>query len=120
MQGYPQLIATVQDFQNLINDPKFREQALIDLQVLQDFDDRTATIATKPINKNDPESDWKTKKIENPTPLHRQKGFKRWMRVVKFIAKETKTQNQTVADRVQEILASYSSDEIADAPVVLT
>jgi len=75
MIGYPQVIATVQDFQNLLDDPDFREQVLIELQTLQDFDDRGVTMAIKPLNPEDPESEFETVIIENPNPVHRQKGF---------------------------------------------
>ena len=120
MQGYPQLIATVQDFQNLINDPKFREQALIDLQVLQDFDDRGVTMAIKPLNPEDPESEFETVIIENPNPIHRQKGFDNWIDVVTLNAQYTTTKKQTVDAKVDAILDSYPIQEVEDAPVEMT
>ena len=73
-ESMPNLIATSTDFENLLNDENFREEALEKLQELQDHDDRTVTRAVEPIDPEDPESDWKVEEIENPLPLHKQKG----------------------------------------------
>ena len=41
MKGYPKIIATKQDFVNLLAVPEFREQALMDLQAVYDRQDDT-------------------------------------------------------------------------------
>jgi hypothetical protein len=120
MNGYPQLIATVQDFENLINNPEHKEQALTDLQNLQDFDDRGVTQATTPIDPEDPESDFETIVIENPNPVHRQKGFDNWIDVVTLNAQYNLAKKQTVDAKVDAILDSYPVQEVEDAPVEMT
>lgn len=107
------MINTKQDFENLLKEPDFKDNALNELQQLQDFDDRTVTRAVKQKDPDDPMSDWITEEIENPLPLHAQKGFKEWMDVVKLNAeiKEVK---------VSELTKEYSKKQIEDAVVVLT
>ena len=41
MRGYPRTVATKQDFINLLADPEFREQALVDLRAVVDLEDDT-------------------------------------------------------------------------------
>ena len=41
MKGYPRLIATKQDFINLIAEPEFKAQALADLLTVYELDDDT-------------------------------------------------------------------------------
>ena len=41
MKGYPRLIATKQDFINLLAEPEFKAQALADLQAVYDLQDDT-------------------------------------------------------------------------------
>lgn len=41
MKGYSRLIATKQDFINLLADPEFKAQALADLQAVYDLQDDT-------------------------------------------------------------------------------
>jgi hypothetical protein len=113
MQGFPKHIATKQDFENLLNDKEFKEEALIKLQELQDFDDRTATKAVKQETPDDPMSDWITEEIENPSPIHRQYGFKEWMDLVKLNA-------EVQGVKVSELTDEYSKNEIEEAIVVLT
>jgi hypothetical protein len=120
MHGYPQIIATVEDFQNLINDIDHKEQALTDLQNLQDFDDRTVAMAIKPLNPEHPDGEWEVKEIENPNPIHRQKGFEQWIDVVQLNAEFTVTKKQTVDAKVTAILDSYPVEEVKDAIVVMT
>jgi hypothetical protein len=120
MHGYPQLIATVQDFENLINDPEHKEQVLIDLQSLQDYDDRGVSMAIKPLDPNKPDGEWETVEIENPNPIHQQKGFDKWLDVVTLNAEYTITKKQTVDAKVDAILNSYPLEEIEDAPVEMT
>lgn len=42
MQGFPKYIATIEDFENLLSDPEFKEEALEKLEELQNFDDRVS------------------------------------------------------------------------------
>jgi hypothetical protein len=113
MQGFPKHIATKQDFENLLGMDEFKEEALKALQELQDFDDRTATRAVKQENPDDPMSDWITEEIENPLPIHAQKGFSEWMEVV--------TLNAEVREvKVSDLTGEYTKTEIESAVVVLT
>ena len=105
MIGFPGHIATVQDFQNLLNDTEFKDQALQKLQDIQDFDDRVVLRAVEPVDPDNPESEWITEEIENPNPLHRQKGFAEWIDVVKLSA-------EVQGMKVSEILSRYSKEEI--------
>ena len=41
MRGYPKIIATKQDFINLLAEPEFKAQALADLQAVYDLQDDT-------------------------------------------------------------------------------
>lgn len=108
------MIPTIkQDFENLLADEKFKEAALEELQTLQDFDDRTATRATKPLNPDDPNSDFETEEIENPFPLHKQKGFDEWMDVVRLNAQAREV-------KVSELTKQYPTEEIEAAVVELT
>ncbi|MBZ2166283.1 hypothetical protein [Methanobacterium spitsbergense] len=120
MHGYPQVIATVQDFENLLSDKEHKEQALNDLQNLQDFDDRGVTMAVKPLDPDKPDGEWETKIIENPNPIHRQKGFEQWIDVVTLNAEHTLQKKETIDSKVDTILNSYPVEEIEDAPVEMT
>lgn len=102
-----------QDFENLLGDETLKESVLEQLQTLQDFDDRTATRAIKPINPDDPNSEWETEEIENPLPLHAQKGFKEWMDVVRLNAQAREV-------KVSELTEQYPKSEIEAAVVELT
>lgn len=99
------MITTRQDFENLLSDEDSREEALGELQTLQDFDDRTVTRATE--------------EIENPYPLHAQRDFKEWLDVVELNAKHT-CGNKSIEVRKQKILSKYSIEEIKAGKVVLT
>jgi len=113
MIGFPKHIATVEDFQNLLNDSDFKEQALEKLQELQDFDDRVVTRAVEPVNPDKPDGEWVTEEIENPFPVHRQKGFEEWLGLVKLNA-------ESQDKKVSEITSEYSQSEInATADVVV-
>lgn len=107
------MISVKQDFENLLADETFKEAALEQLQTLQDFDDRTATRATKPVNPDDPNSDFETDEIENPLPLHKQKGFEEWMDVVRL-------NSEARGVKVSDLTEEYSKTEIEAAVVVLT
>lgn len=114
MKGFPQIIATPNDFENLLNTPEFQDQALMKLQELQDHDDRTVTRATSElVDPDNPESDFIVEEIENPSPLHRQRGFSEWMDVVRLNA-------ETQGVRVSEITEEYSEEQIESAVVELT
>ena len=102
-----------QDFENLLSDETFKEDVITQLQTLQDFDDRTSTKAVKQENPDDPMSDWITEEIENPLPLHKQKGFEEWMDVVRLNA-------DAQGIKVSELTGEYTKDEIEEAVVVLT
>lgn len=99
------MIATKEDFENLLNDPDFKDAALESLEQLQDYDDRAVTRAVKHVDPDNPESEWITEEIENPNPLHRQKGFVEWMDIVKLNA-------EVQGVKVSEILSRYSKEEI--------
>jgi len=75
MKGYPKFIATKQDFMNLLNDPDYKAQALIDLQAICGLGDSKITRATTPIDPANPQSAWNTEQIDNPMPLWKIKGF---------------------------------------------
>jgi hypothetical protein len=108
------MIPTIkQDYENLLSDETFKEAALEQLQNLQDFDDRTATRATNPLNPDDPNSDFEIEEIENPLPLHKQKGFEEWMDVVRLNA-------EARGVKVSDLTEEYSKTEIEAAVVVLT
>ena len=108
------MIPTIkQDYENLLADETFKEAAMEQLQSLQDFDDRTATRATKPLNPDDPNSEFETEEIENPNPLHKQKGFDEWMDVVRLNAQAREV-------KVSELCQEYQKEEIEAAVVELT
>jgi len=105
------MISVKQDFLNLLSIDK--ETVVGELTSLQDFDDRTATKAIKPVNPDDPEGEWVMEEIENPLPLHKQKGFDEWMDVVRLNA-------EAQGVKVSELTGEYSKTEIESAVVELT
>jgi hypothetical protein len=120
MEGYPKVIATVQDFKNLLADPNHKAQALADLWNLIQFDDRGVTQPTTPINPNDPNSDFNTVEVVNPYPVHHQKGFNNWYALAALYAENTLGTGQTVHQRFMQIMSTFTPAEISDAPVVVT
>ena len=72
MRGYPKHIATKQDFLNLLSQDEFREQAIADLKKIYETKDDTVV---RVVSGSEEEGDLVTKKIENPMPLWRIKGF---------------------------------------------
>ena len=77
MKGFPEYFATKEDFKNIIRDfPKWRGRVMKELKAIQKIKDDEVTRAIRPVDPNDPESEWITEKIPNPFPLHKQKGFK--------------------------------------------
>ena len=75
MKGFPRVIATKQDFINLLAEPEFKDQAKIELMKIYDLDDAQTNRATTPKDPDNPMSDWNTEIIDNPMPLWKQKGF---------------------------------------------
>jgi hypothetical protein len=121
MNGYPKVVATVQDYKNLLADPNYQAQALQELQNLVfNFDDRGVNQPTTSINPNDPNSDYNTVEVVNPYPVHRQKGFTNWYALVALYAKNTLSTGQTVHQRFLQIMATFTPTVINDAPVVVT
>jgi hypothetical protein len=106
MIGFPRHIATKKDYENLLQDKDYKELAVKELEKLQDFDDRTVTIAIEPLDPDNPESEWETQEIDNPYPLHQQKGFQEWMDIVNLNARYTRGR-ASIASRKKEILAQY-------------
>ena len=78
MRGFPEHIATRQDYENLLGMSEHKEKALEKLRELAGFDDRIVTRATKPLNPDDPMSDWEVEEIPNPYPLHDTKRYRDW------------------------------------------
>jgi len=75
MKGYPKIISIKQDFLNLLNEDKFKDQVMKDLKMIYNLDDSKATKATNLIDLEDPEKGWNTEIIDNPMPMWKQKGF---------------------------------------------
>ena len=87
MKGYPNHIATKEDFLNLLAMPEHAEQAITDLKAIRDIDDAKATRATTPIDEKDPEKGYNTEQITNPLPVWKQKGFSSRAEVTNLIKK---------------------------------
>lgn len=85
MKGYPQYIATKQDYLNLLSMPEYRAQAIISLKAIRDLADDKAS-RTLSI---DPETNEAVvEEIDNPMPLWRIKGFGSRQEVADLIAEE--------------------------------
>jgi hypothetical protein len=121
MKGFPKVIATKQDFINLLSDKNYKEEALEKLQTLQDHDDRVSTRTLEIADPEDPESEDKTERIETELPIHKQIGFEKWLDVVELNAKYSRGKSKTET-RKQELLDEYSKEEIESTSdvVVLT
>ena len=82
MKGYPKYIATVQDFEFLLSDPKYKDRALADLKAIVEKNDDKATVAVlKEGVKISPDESWQDEDydiqiIDNLMPLWKKKGFK--------------------------------------------
>ena len=77
MKGYPSYFATKEDYENIMRDfPQWQDRIKKELQALKAIKDDKVTRAVRQIDPNDPESEWITEKIDNPFPVHKQKGFK--------------------------------------------
>jgi hypothetical protein len=92
MKGYPKVIATKQDFVNLLSIPEFREQALKDLQHLSNLSATGAIVkrAIQPKDAAKPDGEWLTEDIENPNPVWKQKGFSSLKELTDLVQKEAK------------------------------
>ena len=75
MRGYPKVIATKQDFVNLLETKEFRSRALKDLNAVVDLNDSTVTRAIVPKDSKNPDGEWETETIKNPNPRWKQLGF---------------------------------------------
>lgn len=75
MNGFPKVVATKQDFINLLKLNEYKEQVIKKLQEIYDMDDSKATRATTLIDPENPEGGWNTEIIDNPMPMWKQKGF---------------------------------------------
>lgn len=73
MRGYPKKIATVQDFENLLKDERFKEQAIADLAKIYQADDATIQ---RVVSGSEETDDLIVEEIENPLPLWKHIGFK--------------------------------------------
>ena len=95
MKGYPTHLATKEDFKNIIRDfPQWRKRAIKELKALQAIKDDKVTHAIRPIDPDDPESDWITEEIPNPLPIHRQKEFKNKKELNFIISKAEKREKK--------------------------
>lgn len=66
MIGYPKIIATRQDYINILSMPEYKDRCVIDLQKIVDFQDDTVR---QSIDENS------YIEIPNPNPIYKQKGF---------------------------------------------
>lgn len=82
-------------------------------QTLQDLDDRTVYMTNSVGEPEDEEAEEDVTAIENPNPLHRQKGFNKWLDLVT-------EQSEATGTAKERILDSYPTEEVEDAVVVLT
>ena len=72
MRGYPKVVATRQDFINLLNMPEFRARALADLQAIYDANGATAL---RVVSGSEQAGDLVTAEIDNPMPAWKRKAF---------------------------------------------
>ena len=74
MRGYPKVIATKQDYLNLLSMPERRERALSDLAALFELDDDEVIVCTDRKNR-DIHAERATEKKPNRLPMWKRKGF---------------------------------------------
>lgn len=84
MKGYPNHVATKQDFLNLLEIDELKDQALADLQSIHDLKDDKA-MKTISIDKKTGEAE--TEEIDNPMPMWKRKGFKNRKEIAGLIKK---------------------------------
>lgn len=95
MKGYPTHLATKEDYKNIIRDfPQWRKRAIKELKALQAIKDDKVTRAIRPIDSDNPESDWITEEIPNLLPIYRQIGFENKKQLVKNIFKAEKKEKK--------------------------
>jgi len=76
MKGYPRLIATKQDFINLLAEPEFKAQALADLQAVYDLqDDTLERVVSFDTDDKGQMINIVTETIEAPMPKWKRMGF---------------------------------------------
>ena len=86
IKGYPNYIATKQDFLNLLNDPELKDRAIKDLQNIYSLaDDR----ATKVVSGSEETDDLVIEEVDNPLPMWKQKGFGSREEVADLIARSS-------------------------------
>lgn len=91
MKRYPTYFATKEDYENILRDfPEWRKQVKDELKALKAIKDTKVTRAVSPIDPDDPESEWITEEIDNPLPIHKQKGFKTRKQLDDFIVEAEK------------------------------
>ena len=72
MRSYPKYIATKTDFDNLFAMPEYKDQALVDLKLLQAVDDSKVI---RVVSGSEEDDNLVTEEIDNPNPVWKQKGF---------------------------------------------
>jgi hypothetical protein len=72
MHGYPEIVATKQDFINLLSMPEYRSRAKKDLEKLSKIND---SIVTQVVSGSEETKDLIQKQIKNPKPIWKMKGF---------------------------------------------
>jgi hypothetical protein len=76
MRGYPKVIATKQDFLNLLAEPEFRDRALIDLSAVYGLkDDTVAVVKSSATDAKGQMTNVVTETIPAPNPLWKSMGF---------------------------------------------
>jgi len=77
MRGYPKIIATKQDFINLLSDAKFKEQALADLKAVYDLkDDTMERVVSYDLGEKGQMINIVTETIPATMPMWKRMGFK--------------------------------------------
>ena len=76
MRGYPKVIATRQDFINLLAEPEFKAQALADLQALSDLqDDTLERVVSYDTDDKGQMINIVTETVDAPMPTWKRMGF---------------------------------------------
>ena len=86
MKEFPKNIKTIQDFKNLLSMPEHKQKAIKKLQEIFDIKDDKVLKATTLKDMNDESKGHNTVQINNPLPLHKQKGFESKQDVADLIA----------------------------------
>ena len=86
MKGYPKVIATRQDFINLLAEPEFKAQALADLQAVYDLqDDTLERVVSFDTDDKGQMINIVTETIEAPMPKWKRMGFESRAAVMELI-----------------------------------